>query len=182
MNTRKQLLFENIPKEQLRADFLSSEASVEMVEVGGRIAVLLGLPRSMGQIYGLLFFSAQPLSLNNLSSMLGVSKGSASTSTRQLVTFNAIRKVWIAGDRQDYYEVVEDLGYFIRSGYANLLKPRFESSKNRLTSISSKLQKDITSGAIQKENREILEIRIKTLNNLHDRITKFLPLLDKLLK
>ena len=89
---------------------MQSKAWQEMVEVGGRICQVLGLPRSTGQIFGLLYLSTEPLSLNKMSAMLGISKASASTGTRQLAAWGAIRKVWVPGERRDYYEVVEDLG------------------------------------------------------------------------
>ena len=108
---------------------MQSKAWQEMVEVGGRICQLLGLPRSTGQIYGLLYLSAEPLSLNHMSSMLGISKGSVSMGTLQLASWGAIRKVWIPGDRRDFYEVVEDLGQLIRGSYNNLIKTKIESSK-----------------------------------------------------
>ena len=123
-----QLLFETIPEDQASSELVQSKAWQEMIEVGGRICQLLGLPRSTGQIYGLLYLSAEPLSLNHMSSMLGISKGSASMGTRQLASWNAIRKVWVPGERRDYYEVVEDLGQLIRGSFNNLV-PRIQSSK-----------------------------------------------------
>ena len=130
-----QLSFETIPKDQVSSDLLQSKAWQEMVEVGGRICQILRLPRSKGQIFGLLYLSAEPLSLNQISSMLGISKGSASIGTRQLATWGAIRKVWVPGDRRDYFKVNEDLGSLIRGSYNNLSKPWVQSSKDRLAKI-----------------------------------------------
>ena len=39
---------------------------------------LAGLPRSIGEIYGLLFISAEPLAMDDLVERLNISKGSAS--------------------------------------------------------------------------------------------------------
>ena len=73
-----QLSFKNIPDGQASYEFAESKAWQEMVEVGGRICQILGFPRITGQIYGLLYLSDEPLSLNRVSSLLGISKGSAS--------------------------------------------------------------------------------------------------------
>ena len=127
-----------------------------MVEVGGRICQVLGLPRSTGQIFGLLYLSTEPLSLNQMSSMLGISKGSASMGTRHLAAWGSIRKVWVPGDRRDYYEVVEDLGQLIRGSYNNLIKPRIQSSKDRLAALKVNLKEDIQSGAIPLKKRRCL--------------------------
>ena len=151
-----------------------------MVEVGGRICQVLGLPRSTGQIFGLLYLSTEPLSLNKMSAMLGISKGSASTGTRQLAAWGAIRKVWVPGDRRDYYEVVEDLGQLIRGSYNNLIKPRIQSSKERLASLKTCLDEDIKIRSHTNfEKKEMLEERIKTLEKVHKRLFQFLPLAEK---
>ena len=158
---------------------MKSKAWQEMVELGGRICQVIGLPRSIGQIFGLLYLSTEPLSLNQMSSMLGISKGSASMGTRHLASWGSIRKVWVPGDRRDYYEVVEDLGQLIRRSYNNLIKPRIQSSKDRLSALKDNLKVDIQSGAIPVEKKEILEERIKTLEKVHKRLFQFLPLAEK---
>ena len=78
---------------------LDSRARREMVEASGRLFQLLGLPRSTGQIYGLLYMSARPLSLDDICELLSISKGSASTGTRHLASWAAIRQVWVQGNR-----------------------------------------------------------------------------------
>ena len=114
-----------------------------------------------------------------MSSMLGISKGSASMGTRHLASWGSIRKVWVPGDRRDYYEVVEDLGQLIRRSYSNFIKPRIQSSKNRLASLKVNLKEDIQSGAIPFEKKEVLQERIKTLEKVHKRLFQFLPLAEK---
>src|SRR5256885_16551818 len=104
----------------------------EMIEAGGRLYQILGLPRSTGQIYGLLYRSTTPLALDDMVELLGISKGSASTGTRQLTSWGAIRQVWIPGDRRDYYEVVAEVGKLIRGCFTDRIKPRLTSSQNRL--------------------------------------------------
>lgn len=177
-----QLSFKNIPDEQASYELVESKAWQEMVEVGGRICQILGFPKITGQIFGLLYLSADPLSLTQLSSMLGISKGSASMGTRQLAGWGAIRKIWIPGDRRDYFEAIEDLGYFIRGSYNNLIKARIQSSKDRIVNIENNLEADIKSGKIPSGKIEILESRIKTLKKTRKRIFKFAPLIDRIVQ
>ncbi len=179
MKPPTQLSFGSIPRDQASFELLQSKARQEIVEVGGRICQLLGQPRSTGQIYGLLYLSAEPLSLIEMSSMLGISKGSLSTGTRQLASWGAIRKVWIPGDRRDYYEVVEDLGQLIRGSYYNLLKPRIKSSKDILDTLKVNLKEDIKLGAIPLEKKDVLESRMQALEKIHKRFSRFLPLAEK---
>jgi DNA-binding transcriptional regulator GbsR (MarR family) len=76
---------------------VDSKARREMVESAGTLFQTLNLPRSTGQIYGLLYLSACPLSLADICEMLAMSKGSASTGTRHLCSWGAIRQVWVPG-------------------------------------------------------------------------------------
>ena len=111
--------------------------------------------------------------------MLGISKASASTGTRQLAAWGAIRKVWVPGERRDYYEAVEDLGQLIRGSYNNLIKPKIRSSKERLASLKTSLDEDIKSGALPTEKEEMLRGRIQSLEKVHKRLFQFLPLAEK---
>ena len=110
---------------------------------------------------------------------LGISKGSASTGTRQLAAWGATRKVWVPGERRDYYEVVEDLGQLIRGSYNNIIKPKIRSSKERLASLKTCLDEDIKSGALPTEKEEMLRGRIQSLEKVHKRLFQFLPLAEK---
>lgn len=63
-----------------------------------------GMPRSWGQIYGLLYASPHPLSFSEIVAKLGISKGSTSQGLRVLHSLGAVRIVHgrhgtISGDR-----------------------------------------------------------------------------------
>ena len=112
--------------------------------------------------------------------MLGISKGSASMGTRQLASLGAVRKVWIPGDRRDFYKIIEDLGLLIRGSYNNLIKPKIESSKNRLDVLKSNLGEDFKSGSLPLDKKEILQERINELEKIHNRVSQYLPLIEKI--
>ncbi len=64
----------------------------ECVSLFGEFAQSLGVPRSAGQIYGLLFASPQPLSFSDIVERLEISKGSASQGLQLLRTLGAINE------------------------------------------------------------------------------------------
>jgi DNA-binding transcriptional regulator GbsR (MarR family) len=68
-----------------------------------------GLPRIAGRIFGLLLVSEGALSLDDLASELGVSKGSASTNARLLEQRGMLDRSCRRADRRDYYRVPHDL-------------------------------------------------------------------------
>lgn len=176
------LTFKKIPLTHTGSELLGSKAWQEMVEIVGRVCQLLNLPRSTGQIFGLLFFSTEALTLREISVMLGISKASVSTGTRQLAAWGAIRKVWVPGDRKDYYEAAGDITQIIRGSYYNLVKPRLDSSKDRLRHLKESLESDMQSGRLPKEKEEMIRARISSLEKMQRRILKLLPLAEKFLK
>jgi len=69
---------------------------------------LYGISDSIGRLYGTLYFSNQPLSLDELREKLGMSKTSMSTGVRTLLESNMVNKVWRKGVRKDLYQAQTD--------------------------------------------------------------------------
>ena len=65
----------------------------ECVEFFADVVAVLGVPRSMGQIYGLLFSSPRPLSFTDITERLDISRGSASQGLQALKSLGAVRSV-----------------------------------------------------------------------------------------
>ncbi len=62
---------------------------VSTIDLFVRTAALFGVSKSVGEIYGLVFISASPLSLDDIRSRLKMSSGSASQGLRLLRTVGA---------------------------------------------------------------------------------------------
>jgi len=78
------------------------------VDTIGQIGAGLGLSKVASQLYGLLYICNKPLSLDDMVKRLRVSKGNISINIRALEKWGAVRKVWVKGDRRDYYVAVLD--------------------------------------------------------------------------
>ena len=76
----------------------------EYVSIFSELADLFGNPRSHGAIYGVLFSSERPLSMDEIVTRLGISKGSASQGLRQLEELGAILRAREDGERTHTYE------------------------------------------------------------------------------
>jgi len=74
----------------------------------GRISSFWGFNKAMGQIYGVLYLNAGPLSLDDIAAALEMSKGNVSLNTRSLERWGLIRRVSQKSDRKDYYEAELD--------------------------------------------------------------------------
>ncbi len=67
-----------------------------------------GLARIGGRILGLLMVADRPLSLDDMATMLQVSRASISTNMRLITASNLAEQVSLPGDRRDYYRFGPD--------------------------------------------------------------------------
>ncbi len=152
-----------------------NELESEVVAVFVRMADVLNLPRSVGEIYGMLFISTEPLCLDDCRLRLNISKGSTSQGLKILRSFGAIRTVYIPGDRKDYY-VAETSLRKIASGFASeQIQPHVASGKERISRIRELLAEYDSPG------QEELAEKIDLLENWQQRAGKTLPLVLKLI-
>src|SRR2546421_11837008 len=86
-----------------------SPLETEIIDLFVQVSRLLGQPRSLAEIYGLLFISARPLAMDDLIERLQLSKGSASQGLKFLRNMGAIKMVYIPGERRVHYEAVAEL-------------------------------------------------------------------------
>ncbi|WP_372807013.1 GbsR/MarR family transcriptional regulator [Pontiella sp.] len=152
-----------------------SELEGEVIALFVRMADVLNLPRSVGEIYGILFVSTDPLCLDDCRIRLNISKGSTSQGLKILRSFGAIRTVYIPGDRKDYY-VAETSLRKIASGFASeQIQPHVASGAERIDRIRELL------GQQDGEVCEELLEKVDLLENWQRRAGKALPLILKLI-
>ena len=77
------------------------------IEEMGLVLQDSGAPRIAGRIFGLLLAEGREMSLSQISERLGVSRASVSTNTRLLAKGGVLKLTTRAGDRQDYYQMVQ---------------------------------------------------------------------------
>ncbi|HEY6461874.1 MAG TPA: hypothetical protein VIY73_17030 [Polyangiaceae bacterium] len=78
-----------------------SEAAVS--DVIGRLIEFWGFKRNMGRVWTVLYLSPDPLSADDLCHALKLSTGAVSMTLSELARWGVVRKVWIQGERKDFY-------------------------------------------------------------------------------
>jgi len=79
----------------------SADFQSECIELFAEVVYALGLPKSIGQIYGLLYASPAPLSFSDIVVRLEISKGSASQGLQLLRSLGAIKVADQWDDREN---------------------------------------------------------------------------------
>jgi HTH-type transcriptional regulator, glycine betaine synthesis regulator len=148
---------------------------IEVIDLFVQLSRLLGQPRSLAEIYGLLFISVRPLAMDDLIQRLELSKGSASQGLKYLRTLGAVRMVYIAGDRRVHYEAVAELRNLAARFLRDQIVPHLDNGQERLDRIASMVKR------LPSENRAQMLGRVKMLQSWERNGRRFLPMLAKML-
>lgn len=138
----------------------------------------------IGQIYAVLYLNDSPMCLDEIAESLAVSKASVSIGVRQLEGWRAVRKVWIKGDRKDFYEAETDFGAILRSGFLESLSKKVATAGEQLALVEASVKQaaDEQEGEGRKHMENIAK-RLKSAKNFHGKINGLLnnPIIRKLL-
>jgi len=132
---------------------------------------LLGFPRSIGQIYGLLYMSSEPITMEEVVTKLGISKGSASQGLNWLRNLGAISVTRIDGERRDHFVADFDVTRIVKGFLDERLQPRFAFGEERLKRMRSILDREDYSAG---EN-DSSSARVKALEKWHRRGVLLVP-------
>lgn len=144
-----------------------------------QISRFWGFPKGMGAIFAVLYLSPTALSLDEIVTETGLTKGAISTEIRALARMGLVHRSTKLGDRKDYYEAEADFFAAIRS----ILKERQNSEFDRaVRSVKDTLTKMDESWIDNDEWKFVYE-RVQALQEFFDAIdslSKAVIKLDKL--
>ena len=132
-------------------------AEVELIHLFVQFSRAFGLPRSVAEIYGLLFASPHSLPMDAFIERLNLSKGSASQGLKYLQDLGAVRTVYVGGDRRTHYEAATELRKLAGNFLRRQVLTHFEDTGGALDRIAADAQ-----GLPEEQIKHITE-RIKLL-------------------
>lgn len=153
-----------------------TEVEVGVIDFFVSAVKVLGMPKSIGEIYGLLFVSPEPLPLDTLCQRLTMSKGSASQGLKVLRAFGAVKGVYRGGDRRDHFTAEIELKRLAAGFMREQIQPRIvhgEERLNRLSELADMLPAN-NEGDFQRD-------RLAKLGRWSDRGREVFPLIGGLL-
>ena len=143
----------------------------KLIETAGHATQSLGVGRVTGQIYACLYLAPEPQSLDQITQTLGISKGSASMCVRQLEQWGALEKVWVHGDRKDYYQAKETFGRILKNTIADLAGKRIEMASNLLEEAEKELEARSLPAGKAGANDKFIRDRLRKLRNFQEKIS-----------
>lgn len=139
-------------------------------------AELLGVPKSVAAIYGIVFASPEPLSFADIEARLDISKGSISQGLRVLREMGALKEVSAAKDRTELFTPDLELRKLVERFLENRLKSQLDAGNNRLTGLKQAVP------AGRGGQTAELQRRLKALQDWHARARSLLPIARTFLK
>ena len=146
----------------------------EIVDFMVRLFRLMGLPKTVGSIYGYVYASPEPVCMDDVTRALGISLGSASQGLRTLKVFRAIRPVVAQSERRDYYEAETNFQQFVGAFLRGELEQYIENTSRR----AGRMREQLT--ALEGDpHQSFYRDRIERLAGMNARAKAILPLLDE---
>ena len=155
---------------------VAPEFERECVEFFADVVQVFGVPRSVGQIYGLLFASPQPLSFTDIAERLDISRGSASQGLQALRALGAVRGASSDGERRERFE--PELG--LRKLVSGVLREQVESVVTEGGPRIRKLREH-AAAAGDAAGKDFSEKRVKQIETWRRQMQLLLPLLKTIL-
>jgi DNA-binding transcriptional regulator GbsR (MarR family) len=151
----------------------------ECVSFFAEVVQLFGVPKSVGQIYGLLYASLEPLGFPDIVERLEISKGSASQGLQLLRSLGAINEAEVANNGSEYqrgvrYEPELSLRHLVTGVLRERIAPMATTGAVSLKRLQELAERS-------PENTKFYLGRAKQLETWRKRFTTTMPLLTALL-
>ena len=140
------------------------------------IVQLFETPKSVGQIYGLLYASPAPLCFADVVEKLCIIKGSVSQGLAFLRQSGAVKMVEVNGDRREFFE--PELG--LRRLASGLINEKIQPLAKKTAGAVTRLRRCAENGR-GPQNRFHLD-RIRQLEKWHKQLGRVLPLVQTILR
>lgn len=150
-----------------------SEFQVETIALFVRAAAVVSLPRSVAQIYGLLFTTSEPLSLDDISGRLGISRGSAFEGLRWLRDLGAVDSVFLPGVRKEHFLAELQLRKLATGFLRNQIQPHVENGAEHLRRLKDTIDPGSKDAVFHRE-------RLRQIAGWHKFFSRALPVIRTL--
>jgi HTH-type transcriptional regulator, glycine betaine synthesis regulator len=145
----------------------------EFVGLWRRMGSLWGISPTMAEIHGLLYITGAALSMDDIMTRLGISRGSVSMNLTKLVEWGLVKRVHKRGDRREYYQSITDVWEIFTLVAAQRKRREIDPILNTLRECKERLSPDslgTSAEDVQAEGRR---------RRVHD-LLSFLTMVDSL--
>src|SRR5690625_1526407 len=170
-----------LSKDKELQDWKLHEETVErFIQVIAKNMTLYGVTPSIGRLYGVLYFSEDPMTLDDMSEALEMSKTSMSTGIRTLSEMNMVESTFKKGVRKDLYQPDEDWYKSFTSLFGNRWRQHTETNieeANQAIDSLEELQTNTNSQELKNKINNSIE-RLNYSKNYYKWLMKFITVVE----
>lgn len=164
---------------ETRKELTQSEEHV--IETIGGLIHFWSFSKHHGRIWALLYLRQEPLASPDIQTLLDMSAGLVSMSLKELQHWDVVRKVWVKGDRKDYYTANTDLWAMItrvlREREYNLILSSIETLDDALGEIETSEPTPADQEGLSAEEIAYMKPRVEQLTEVIQTFAKFVDVL-----
>lgn len=153
------------------------KARRRVIESIGENMDLYGITLSIGHLYGNMYFNREPVTLDEMSQTMGMSKTSMSTGMRTLHDLKMINKVWGKGSRKDLYEVEPNW----HQNFTDYFSIKWRKAVEQNMSALNRSMKEIDALKLQYESEQAFLDVLDNDTQKIDEALKYYKWLDRLI-
>ncbi|WP_430787837.1 GbsR/MarR family transcriptional regulator [Virgibacillus flavescens] len=159
---------------------LYEETKEKFIQVIAKNMNLYGITSSVGRLYGVLYFSKDPMTLDDMREALEMSKTSMSTGVRALTDMKMVESTFKKGVRKDLYKSEEDWYKSFTSLFGNRWRHHTETNIEEADEAVEELMK-IQESTNNEELKETINNDIERLRyaqNYYKWLMKFIQVIE----
>ena len=131
-----------------------------------------GVNRSVAQIHALLLVSERPLTAEEIAEALGLARSNVSTSMKDLVGWNLVKRVPVMGDRRDHFEAEGDMWEMVSRIVAIRKSRELDPAAEVLDACLTDVKADPASSKTAVKRLSDLQDLITSLNEWYEQMNK----------
>ena len=152
-----------------------NHAHQNFIQGMSQISQFWGFPKAMGAIFGAIYLSPDPLSLDELVVLVNVTKGAVSTNVRALERLGMVHRHIEIGQRKDYYVAEIDFWKIVRGILKERQKSEFDQAIGSVDESLQLVQKALTETS-DAALASFYQQRLKTLQSFFNSLDNLVAL------
>lgn len=168
------------PKEAEPSPLSLSDAEIAVSDAVGRLMEFWGFKRNMGRVWAVMYLSPGALTAAELKDLLQISSGAVSMTLAELMRWGVVKKVWVQGERKDYFVAETALWRMISRVLGERERAEIASAVDAFEAAMSVLEARRTSDRIDDEQRSRIDLQLRRVRALHELAKLGRTLLDAL--
>lgn len=131
-----------------------------------------GVNRSVAQIQALLYLSEKPLPADQIAEVLGLARSNVSNSIKELLNWQLISRVPIAGDRRDHFVAETDIWEMVTRIAKGRKQREIDPAEAALRACSEEAEHDPVISEVAKERLDAMLDFVTTMGRWHDEMIR----------